>query len=205
MKAIDALKRLADLQTPAFTTNDAAAALGISRSHAGKTLERLGDAGHLTRLHHGLWIFPDRADLPRLAAWLASPSPCYISLQSALYAHGMVSQIPQRVYLVSTARTRLYHTPLGAVSIHHVQPSFFGGFTTDNRTGVALAQPEKALVDFLYLTPTRSRLFTRLPELDIPRGFRWTEAGKFVGLIASPRRQIMVKTRLETIRRTIHE
>ena len=201
MKAIDALKLLADLKTPAFTTNDAAAALGISRSHAGKTLERLGDAGHLIRLHHGLWIFPDRADLPRLAAWLASPSPCYISLQSALYAHGLVSQIPQRVYLVSTARTRLYHTPLGAVSLHHVQPSFFAGYTTDPGTGIALAQPENALVDFLYLTPTRSRLFKLLPEIDFPKGFRWTEARKFVDLIASPRRQAMVKTRLEALRK----
>jgi hypothetical protein len=49
---------------------------------------------------------------------------------------------------VSLARTRRFVTA-GAVSVHHVQPSFFFGFE-DVGHGGRLATPEKALVDFLY-------------------------------------------------------
>ncbi len=201
MKSIDALKCLGDLHVPAFTTNDAGAALRINRSHATKTLSRLADAGHLIHLHQGVWAFPGTGDLTLLAAYLAAPSPYYLSLQSALYAHGMISQIPQRVYLISTARTRLYRTPLGAVSIHHVTPAFFTGFTIQERTGLPLATPEKALVDFLYMTPARSRLFCALPEIEIPARFRWKAASQFMSLIASPQRRIMIETRLHNIKK----
>lgn len=34
-----------------------------------------------------------------------------------------------------------------------------------------MATPEKALIDFLYLSPARSNLFRVLPELELPRDF----------------------------------
>jgi len=201
MKSIDALKRLSQLPAPAFTSNDAAAALRVNRPRAAKILERLGAAGHLLRLRRGLWTMTDRHDLARLAAQLVAPAPAYLSLQSALHAHGLITQIPQRLYLVSTARTRLYRTPLGSVSVHHVKPSFCTGFFVPPRTGVPLAVPEKSLVDFLYLTPARSRLFGVLPEIEWPRGFRWRTAHRFVQLITAPRRRAMVAARLRDLQR----
>ena len=200
MKTLDALTRLTDLHAPAFTTNDAAAALGIGRAHASKTLERLASARQVVRLRRGLWAFPEKLDPLLLPAYLTAPAPCYISLQSALHFHGLVSQIPQRLYVVSPSRTRLIRTPQGAVSIHRVVPSFFSGFNVDPRTGVAMASPEKALVDLLYLSPARSRLFAALPELELPAGFRWADARRFVRLIPAPRRRTMVLRRLETVR-----
>ena len=43
-------------------------------------------------------------------------------------------------------------------------PDFFGGFET-LREHLHLATPEKALLDVLYLTTARSRLFAALPEV----------------------------------------
>ena len=37
----------------------------------------------------------------------------------------MISRVPAVTYAVSLARARRYHTPLGAVSVHHVTPGFF--------------------------------------------------------------------------------
>ncbi|MFO7695137.1 MAG: hypothetical protein R6V57_18790, partial [Vicinamibacterales bacterium] len=51
-------------------------------------------------------------------------------------------------------------------SVHHVAPSFFFGYEDIGQTGVLMASPEKALVDFLYLAPARSMLFRALPELE---------------------------------------
>ena len=201
MKTIDALTRLAELRVPVFTTNDAAAALQLTRPHASKTLARLAMARQVLRLRRGYWGFPDKIDPLTLPVLLTAPAPCYISLQSALYAHGMISQVSKRIYAVSSARTQMFSTPLGAVSVHHVKPSFFGGFEVNTRTGITMATPEKALVDFLYLSPTRSRLFAALPELELPKGFRRPLALKFTRLIDSSCRRKFVFERLDELLR----
>ena len=199
MKTIDAFTRLAELRASVFTTNDAAAALQLTRPHASKTLARLAMARQVLRLRRGYWGFPDKIDPLMLPALLTAPAPCYISLQSALYSYGMISQMPQRIYAVSLARTQAFSTPLGAVSVHHVKPSFFGGFEVNIRTGIAMATPEKALVDFLYLSPTRSRLFAALPELELPKGFRRPLALKLTRLIDSSCRRKAVSERLDEL------
>jgi hypothetical protein len=72
-------------------------------------------------------------------------------------------------YAVSLARTRRFTTPLGTVSVHHVQPAFFFSFEDAGRSGSRLAKLEKALIEFVYLTPARSKLFRALPELEWPK------------------------------------
>lgn len=199
MKSIDALSRLQQLHAPVFTTNDAAAAIGISRPHAAKTLARLAAANQLMRVCRGYWAFKDEVDLLVLPSLLAAPAPCYVSLQSALNQHGMISQIPQRIYAVSTARTRDIETPLGCVSLHHVCPSFCVGFEIIPTSGLAMATPEKALIDLLYFSPARSRLFAILPELELPADFRHARAMQYISLINSPGRRQLVRNRWNEI------
>lgn len=62
-------------------------------------------------------------------------------------------------------------TSAGVISFHRLAPELLGGFTV-TATGIKLASPEKALFDVAYLSGGRSRLFARLPELEVPRGFR---------------------------------
>jgi hypothetical protein len=66
-------------------------------------------------------------------------------------------------------------------------------------SGIKLATPEKALVDFLYLSPTRGRLFTALPELELPRGFRRSVAREWVRRIPSQRLRTIVARRLDEV------
>jgi predicted transcriptional regulator of viral defense system len=96
---------------------------------------------------------------------LTAPFPSYVSLQSALFFHGMISQIPNVIYVASLAQTRTVGTSLGTFSIHRLAPRFFGGYET-LKSGVRLATPENALIDLLYLGPVRSRLFVHLPEIE---------------------------------------
>ena len=133
-----------------------------------------------------------------LPEYLTAPFPAYVSLQSALYLHGMISQVPAVTYAVSLARTRRFTTPLGTVSIHHVQPSFFFGFE-DSGHGGRLATPEKALVDFLYLAPARSQLFRALPELEWPKRFNGRRARAIVRRVEPARRRTLVTRRLDAL------
>lgn len=201
MKLLDALSMLAALNVPVFQTNDAAARLGISRAHASKLLARVAASGHLARLRRGVWAFPNRVDRLALPAYLTAPFPSYVSLQSALYLHGIISQVPGITYAVSLARTQRIDTPLGTVSVHHVDPAFFFGFEPTQEGG-QLATAEKALVDFLYLSPARSHLFRALPEVELPARFSTRVARSMADRIPSAPRRALVSRRLEQVLET---
>jgi predicted transcriptional regulator of viral defense system len=199
MNASEALGRLKSLRVPAATTADAAAVLGLSGTATSHMLKRLGRAGLVTPLRKGVWALAERPDRLALAEYVTAPYPAYLSLQTALYQHGMIEQIPSMIYLVSLARSARVDTALGTYSVHHVQPAFFDGFQVLPDSGVKLALPEKALVDFLYLSPTRGRLFAALPELDLPRGFRRSAAREWVRHIQSKRLRTIVARRLDAV------
>lgn len=201
MRLVDAYAKLLAMKLPVFTTADAAACLRIAPAHASKLLTRLAESGLLNRLRRGLWTTGDDLQILALPQQLVAPFPCYVSLQSALYYHGMISQIPAATYAVSLARTRRYRTPLGEVSVHHVAPAFFFGFEPVGEQGAQLALPEKALLDVLYLGPTKTRFFAALPELELPRSFSIRRARAMAGRIPSPQRRTLVLKRLEKILR----
>jgi predicted transcriptional regulator of viral defense system len=205
LRLIDALASLSTLQVPVFDTADAAARLGIGAAHASTVLTRLAAARHVVRLRRGVWAFRERVDPLALPEYLTAPLPSYVSLQSALYLHGMIDQVPVVTSAISLARTRRFTTPLGTVSIHHVGPGFFFGFEHAGTSGGRLATPEKALVDYLYLAPARSRLFRALPELEIPAGFSPRRARAIVARIASARRRTMVSRALDAILRVARD
>lgn len=196
MTLVDALTSLAAMNAAVFETGDAAVGLGLTNAYASRVLARLAEARQLIRLRRGLWAFPDSVDRLSLPGRLTAPLPSYVSLQSALYYHGMISQVPAVTYAVSLARTRRFGTPLGVVSVHHVTPGFFLGFVETGRQGALMASPEKALVDVLYLAPARSMLFRALPEVELPRGFSARRARAMIERIGSPRRRTMVERAL---------
>jgi len=185
MKSIEANRKLREAGVNAFGTADASVLLNIASSHASRVLERLCDAGQVVRLKRGVWAFPDRLEPLQVPEHLTAPLPCYVSLQSALYYHGLISQIPKIVYAVSTARTRRWITPLGTVSIHHLDPTFFFGFEAAGHDTIKMATPEKALLDCLYLSPAKSRLFASLPELDLHGAFDVKKARRLLNQLPS--------------------
>lgn len=197
MNATRALAALKSLGVPAVTTADAAAVLGASVTAASQTLRRLAANGLITPVRRGLWAVGESRDPLLYAGYVTAPYPGYVSLQTALHLHGLIEQIPAMTYVVSLGRDRLLRTRLGAYSVHHVQPAMFGGF--ELRDGVPLATPEKSLVDFLYLSRTRTRLFARLPEIELPRQFRRGVAREWARRISSDRLRASVRRQLELL------
>jgi predicted transcriptional regulator of viral defense system len=198
MNAVSALAHLRGLGKPVVTTNDVSLALGVERSAATQTLKRLAADGLVKKIRHGLWAVDPAVDPLALPEYLTAPFPSYVSFQSALFLHGMVSQIPEVIYVASLAQTRKVKTKLGAFSIHRLAPKFFGGHAL-KESGVRLATPEKVLLDVLYLGPTRSRMFAHLPEVEIPKGFDRRKAYDWVARIPTSPRRTSVERRLERL------
>lgn len=199
MQLIEAHNIINNIGVPVFSTNDIATTLNITTSHASNILNRLVVAGFLAHLSRGLWGIINIIDPLKLPEYLSAPLPSYISLQSALYFHGLISQVPEVIYAVSLARTKVITTTLGCISLHHLQPAFFFGFTIEGKEAIKIATPEKALIDFLYLTPAKNDLFQALPELELPSDFNTHLLWEIVEKIPAIRRRNMVKTLLNDI------
>jgi predicted transcriptional regulator of viral defense system len=176
-------KALRDLGRPVFTTREVAAIRGGSVSATSQALGRLEGEGRVTRVTRGVWCDPDDPRFTRFALvhFLVGGNPTYVSFSSALHLQGIVEQIPQIVYAATTAHTSLKRTPVGSFSFHRIDPRFFDGFDW-YRGGDAflIAEPEKALVDSLYLASRRGKRFGRFPELDLEHDFSFARAEEWV-------------------------
>ena len=200
MTQIEALTKLRGLGQALFETRDVAALLNVKESNATQIAKRLTRDGLVIKLSRGKWALSGSVDPFSVAEHLTAPFPSYISLQTALYHHGMISQIPSVIYVVSLSRTRRQQTPLGVYSIHHIEPTFFFGYELDGTGRAKIAIPEKALVDFLYFRPARSRLFVHLPEIEFPKSFNWKMAAGMAGRIRGAPRRAMVEKSLNSLR-----
>jgi predicted transcriptional regulator of viral defense system len=114
-------------------------------------LEAYTRAGLFVRLKKGLYAL--KSDLPseeEIANWLYRPS--YISFE---YALGRFSIIPEMAYAVTSATTkptRTFQVEDKTFVYLTIKPTAFAGYLPTPQTGrvVLIAEPEKALVDYLY-------------------------------------------------------
>jgi hypothetical protein len=51
-----------------------------------------------------------------------------------------------------------------------------------------------------YLSPTRTRLFVHLPEIEFPKLFRWAEVARWTKRIAGKSRRVFVERKLTALR-----
>jgi predicted transcriptional regulator of viral defense system len=200
MNQIDALQRLRRVETPVLESRDVAALLEVSASNATTILRRLARQGLIVHLSRGRWLVNENIDRLALPELISAPYPAYVSLQSALFHHGMIEQIPSVIYAVTPARTRRLQTPEGTVSFHRMPPELFQGFELAARSDAKIATAEKALFDLIYLAPGRSRMFAQTPELTLPRRFQWQRIKEFAELVKSPGRRSFITERIKAIR-----
>jgi predicted transcriptional regulator of viral defense system len=191
-----ALARLRKLGVDVIRTSDAAAALGQTPSAASMTLRRLGEAGHIVALRQGLWWLSEQVVPYRVPEHVSAPLDSYLSMHTALHLHGAIEQIPQVFYVASLGRNQRVTTAVGVYSFHHLTPSLFGGY--EAMEGAKIATLEKALFDFAYLASGRSRLFTALPELELPRQLMRSRLWHWLSRIPSQRSRTLTERKLES-------
>src|SRR5476651_923539 len=156
MNQTEALQKIQNLGVAGFETRDISALLRVTPANASVLLSRLACRGFVRRLARGRWDIGAQPNREQLAEQVAAPSPAYVSLQSALFRHGLIEQVPEVLYAVTLGRARRVRTPSLTVSLHRMPPALFGGYETA-ADGAKVATAEKALFDLLYLSPTRSR------------------------------------------------
>jgi len=112
--------------------------------------------GWLLRLRRGLYLLSDqdRAVSPSVQ-YLANQMypPSYLSLEYALSHYGLIPESAAQVTSVTTRKTKVFGNRWGDFRYRHVARDLFWGFTAlpdENGYKVLIAEPEKALLDFIY-------------------------------------------------------
>lgn len=88
----------------------------------------------------------------RISNCLCQPS--YVSLQSALAHYHFIPELVYTQQAVTTRKTVNYQTPAGSFQYSTIKPAFYFGYHVlhKDHVPVLIAEPEKALLDYLYHT-----------------------------------------------------
>ena len=114
--------------------------------------------GLLVKLRNGHYAFPEYLEEPASPFYIANRiyRPSYISLHSALAFYGLIPEAVVQVTSVSPLKTVEFKNRFGIFSYKSVQPALIFGYDQKpflKSITMLMAQPEKALLDLLYLYP----------------------------------------------------
>jgi predicted transcriptional regulator of viral defense system len=202
MGKLSILEAIQRIDRPVFKTREISIASGISLSTATQALTALEVKGVILKASRGLWCLQIGNAKPSaysLVPFLV-PGRAYVSFISALHLHGVIEQIPQSITLASTGHTKTIRTKLGIFFIHRITPSFFKGFGWYKGDGSFLvAEPEKALVDCLYLSVHKKNQFGYFPELHLSKAFSFKKAKEWAKSISNPKTRLAVLRKLNQV------
>ncbi len=121
-------------------------------------LSRWATMGYINQVKRGLYVFGDQKNLldPLVISFLLY-DPSYISVESALSRYGLIPELVPATTAVSTKTTRTFENQYGKFLYRHVRPELFFGYTPhETSTGkYLLAEPEKAVLDYVYFNSAR--------------------------------------------------
>ena len=154
-------------------------------------LLRWQNKGLVIKLKRGVYTLNDDfrrvgVDKNYIANILYEPS--YLSLEYALNFYGLIPERVIDITSVTTRKTMTIKNPLGVFVYQHVKPQAFRGFRGMGKAKYRclMAEPEKAVIDFLYLNLGRfgvniKRILEesyRFQNLDMLKEDRLIELGK---------------------------
>ena len=141
-KLIKALEKM-----PVFSLADVAKIVG-SREYSKKLLHRMVKENAIKRVMRDKYTFQDDDFI--IAPFLYLPS--YISCASALSYHGLISQIPTSLFLISKKRSKVIKYKRDIV--YNTTKHYFGfNYIEYNGVKIPIAEPEKAFIDSIGIHP----------------------------------------------------
>jgi predicted transcriptional regulator of viral defense system len=170
-------KRLLELVSdePVFESNFLFAG-DVDPQYVQRQLARWAGRGYLHQLRRGLYALAPPYTKTRAHPFLIANRMVhgsYVSCQSALAYYGLIPEYVPTVVSVTTGRPGHWDTPLGSYEYRHIKPDLFYGYTLvelSDHQRAFVAQPEKAILDLVHLTPSGDTLLylqeLRLQNLD---------------------------------------
>jgi predicted transcriptional regulator of viral defense system len=120
---------------------------------------RWRNKGLIAGLKKGLYelIFPQETAIPDMAIANKLYEPSYVSLETALSHYSVIPEVAMAVTSITTKSTRQFKNRHGLFIYRTLRPKSFTGYYLEKMGGfeVMLAEPEKAVMDYLYFKARR--------------------------------------------------
>jgi len=103
--------------------------------------------------------YPKDLNIPDMHVANVLYKPSYVSLETALSYYSIIPEVSMAVTSITTKPTRKFKNKHGLFIYHTVKPAAFGGYYIEKSRGfdILIAEPEKALVDFVYFKTYRNK------------------------------------------------
>lgn len=144
----DIIKVLRNKRIPLFTLGDFGRLFSINnRQTLYKKIQRLEKEKIIQKLINGKYrfLFGTVNDFT-LANFLYQPS--YLSLESALSFHGIITGFPYQITSITIKKTRNFEIDGKDFRYSQIFPGFFWGY--EKKENFLMADREKALLDYIY-------------------------------------------------------
>lgn len=133
-----------------------------------RTLSRWGKKSWIYSLKRGLYelTYPRDLNVPDLFIANKLYTPSYVSLETALSHYSIIPEMSIAVTSITSKPTRTFRNKHGLFNYRTVKPASFTGYYTEKYGNfeVLIAEPEKALIDFIYFKTYRNRKFNLADE-----------------------------------------
>lgn len=163
---METINLLNEKEIPLFTLAEIGSILGVTnRESISKRISRLIKNKILKKLINGKYeyLLKKSNDLTR-ANFLYQPS--YVSLESALSFHSIITQFPYEISSITTKKTKSFEVSGKNFSYSQILPEYFFGYKKNDN--FLIAEPEKALLDYIYFAKKGLRKLD-LDEMDLKR------------------------------------
>ncbi|MCX6719484.1 MAG: type IV toxin-antitoxin system AbiEi family antitoxin domain-containing protein [Candidatus Taylorbacteria bacterium] len=143
------------IKEPFFRINDVVVKQsGISSVQ----LSRWHKAGYIEQIKRGLYSFKDSKEgLDHNVISFLLYEPSYISLESALREYNFIPEMVPNITSITTKTTRTFTNGDVTYFYKHIKPEFFFGYVPVVKENLKylIAEPEKALLDYIYFHQDR--------------------------------------------------
>lgn len=165
MKSVELLKKFKEMNKTFFTIEDLEKITGLSRKSLFVALNRWVKMGILERIGRGIYIpLGEDISVEKIASSLYLPN--YLSFESALARYGILNVIPYSLTFVTTRKTKSYIIYGREVIFRKLKRNLFFGY--QEKGGIYIALPEKALLDQIYMF-TKGIASFDISEMDLSK------------------------------------
>lgn len=135
-----------------FTNQEFTRIFGLSQDQAEYELRELEREMLLARLKRGFYILKTDPPIEEEVA-NALYKPSYISFEYALAYYNIIPEMTYQITSATTKPTRLFTVNHNSFSYYTIKSEAYAGYLLSQRVErkFLIADPEKALVDYLYL------------------------------------------------------
>ncbi len=162
------IKKIYNSKKKFFTNQQLQELLEINKKNTQRHVARnLTEKNILTRLERGKYYITDTQPSDfEIAQFLYTPS--YISFETALNYHGILSQFPMEITSATLKKSKTKKIEDKIYTYSQLKPElYFGYYKKTSKSLMAL--PEKALLDQVYLISKKLKTENYLNELDFSK------------------------------------